>query len=375
MRVCFHCNLVEFKPKGNVLQFFILLRALDRMLAQLPASERQAYDFECVLPFRFRDGTGGFTFRHIRFRQSEEPISEIIRLDRRKPYDFIFIRGRNEAVKLLRKKRSLGPKLLFLAIQYNLHDPYIMGRLNFVFRHARVVFFQTEPNAERYRTYQLQKASYSHEELERKIQVLPQFVEPMPELSVTRSPFDPLDLIQAGVIRPRYGLPVATKAIRLIRKSYPHAKLRVLYPSIVGKYRKRAEKLLRSPGVADHGQKSMWKTKEMIVKSGIGVALLYDTTEDRNPSHSYLSRILEYMGLGVPVLTTRTIGNLCLLGESYPLFVDDAYDIVHHYEKLSNPAFYQEMSHYVKQRGERFLADEAVKSFWAILHDEYRRGR
>ncbi|KQL45558.1 hypothetical protein AN963_10830 [Brevibacillus choshinensis] len=374
MRVCFYCNLIEFKPKGNVLQFFILLRALDRKLAQLSASERQQYVFECVLPFRFRDGMGGFTFRHIRFHQADEPIQEIIRRDRKRPYDFIFIRGRNEAVKLLRKKRSFGPKLLFLAIQYNLHDPYIMRRLDYVFRHARVVFFQTEPNAERYRTYQLQNGTYSNQELLRKIQVLPQFVEPMHDLSLTRSPSDPLDLIQAGVIRPRYGLPVATKAIRLIRKQFPKAKLRVLYPSIVGKYRKQAEKLLRTPGVADHGQKSMWKTKEMIVKSGIGVALLYDNTQDRNPSHSYLSRILECMGLGVPVLTTRTIGNLALLGASYPLFVEDAHDIVYHYENLNNPVFYEEMCRYVKERGQRFLADEAVKSFWDVMHDEYKRG-
>ncbi len=374
MRVCFYCNLIEFKPKGNVLQFFILLRALDRKLAQLSEFERKPYAFECVLPFRFRDGMGGFTFQHIRFFQAEEPIEEIIRRDRRRPYDFIFIRGRNEAVKLLRKKQSLGPKLLFLAIQYNLYDPYIMRRLNFLFRHARVVFFQTEPNAERYRTYQLQKGSYSNQELLRKIQVLPQFVEPMPNPPPERSPSDPLDLIWAGVIRPRYGLPVATKAISLIRKEHPRAKLRVLYPSIVGKYRKRAEKLLRAPGVADHGQKSMWKTKEMIVKSGIGVALLYDNTQDRNPSHSYLSRILEYMGLGVPVLTTRTIGNLSLLGHTYPLFVEDAHDIAFHYAKLCNPVYYQEMSEYVKERGKRFLADEAVQSFWQVMHDEYRRG-
>jgi len=375
VRICFYCHLIEFKPKGNVLQFFTLLRALDRKLARLPESEREHYAFDCVLPFRFRNGTGGFTFQHIRFHQADDPIQEIIQRDRKRAYDFIFIRGRHPAVKLLKKKRSLGSKLLVLSIQYNLHDPYIMRRLNYVFRHARVVFFQTEPNAERYRTYHLQKGSYSHPELLRKIRVLPQFVEPLPGHSFTRAAADPLDLIVAGVIRPRYGLPVATKAIKLIRKQFPQAKLRVLYPSIVGKYRKEAEKLLRTPGVVDHGQKSMWKTKEWIVQSGIGVALLYDNTQDRNPSHSYLSRILEYMSLGVPVLTTRTIGNLALLGASYPLFVEDAHDIVFHYEKLNNPAYYQEMSRYVKERGARFLADEAVKPFWSILHDERLRGR
>jgi len=143
----------------------------------------------------------------------------------------------------------------------------------------------------------------------------------------------------------------------------------------VSKYQKKAKALLRTPGVVDHGQKSMWATKKLILRSGIGIALLYDTTSDQNPSHSYLSRILEYMALGVPVLTTRTIGNEALLGENYPLFVLDAYDIAEQYEKLCDPFFYEEMSRYVSTRGERFLADNAVQSFWATLQQEYVIGQ
>lgn len=374
MKICFFCNLIAFKPKGNVLQFFIMLRALDRKLAQLSASERKRYRFDVVLPFQFRDGMGGFAFRHIRFHQADQPLDKIIRLDEKNNYDFLFIRGRRDATNLLRKKPSLGKKLLYLAIQYNLKDPYIMRRTNHLFHHSRITFFQTEPNAERYREYQQKKGTYSEQELSRKIQVLPQFVEHMKDPETARDPSKPLHLIQAGVIRPRYGLAVAAKAIRLIRKRYPQAKLKVLYPSIVGKYRKKAKNLLRSPGVVDCGQKSMWKTKQMIIKSGIGLALLFDDTKDQNPSHSYLSRVLEYMGLGVPVLTTRTAGNIALLGENYPLFVNDARDIAYHYKRLSNPDYYKEMSHYVKQRGERFLADNAVLPFWSLLHNEYQRG-
>ncbi|KZE52397.1 hypothetical protein AV540_11085 [Brevibacillus parabrevis] len=375
MRICFSCNLIEFKPKGNVLQFFILLRSLDRKVAKLGANERKRYVLDCVLPFQFRNGMGGFTFEHVRFYKSDQLVDDLIARDQKHNYDFLFIRGRNEAFHLVEKKPSLGKKLLYLAVQYNLRDPYIMGRLDHIFQHSRVVFFQTEPNAERYRRYQLSKAKYAEKELNRKIQVLPQFVEHQEDGALIRQPGDPLHLIWAGVIRPRYGLAVATKAIRLIRKSVPQAKLRVLYPSIVGSYQKKARLLLRTPGVADHGQKSMWTTKKMIVQSGIGIALLYDNTPDQNPSHSYLSRIIECMALGVPVLTTRTIGNLALLGEAYPLFVQDAHDIAFHYEKLRNPAYYADMSAYVQSRGERFLADNAVQSFWRVLQTEcsYRK--
>lgn len=373
VRICFSCNLIEFKPKGNVLQFFILLRSVDRIVTKLGASERKRYVLDCVLPFQFRNGTGGFTFEHVRFHKSDDLVNDIIARDQKHKYDFLFIRGRNEAFHLVEKKPALGKKLLYLAVQYNLRDPYIMGRLDHIFQHSRVVFFQTEPNADRYRRYQLSKAKYSAQELQRKIQVLPQFVEPHDGEPLTRLPGEPLHLIWAGVIRPRYGLAVATKAIRLIRKRYPKAKLRVLYPSIVGSYQKKARILLRTSGVADHGQKSMWTTQKMIVQSGIGIALLYDDTPDQNPSHSYLSRIIECMALGVPVLTTKTIGNLALLGEHYPLFVQDAHDIAFHYEKLRDPAYYQDMSQYVRARGERFLADNAVQPFWRVLQSEYRQ--
>ncbi|MGZ0050348.1 glycosyltransferase family 1 protein [Brevibacillus gelatini] len=372
MRICFSCNLIDFKPKGNVLQFFILLRSVDRIVAKLDASERKRYVLDCVLPFQFRNGTGGFTFEHVRFHKSDQLVDDIIARDEKHKYDFLFIRGRNEAFHLVEKKPALGKKLLYLAVQYNLHDPYIMGRLDRIFQHSRVVFFQTEPNAERYRRYQLGKAKYSDQELQRKIQVLPQFVEPHAGEPFTRPPGEPLHLIWAGVIRPRYGLAVATKAVTLIRKKFPKTKLNVLYPSIVGSYQKTARRLLRTPGVVDYGQKSMWTTKKMIVRSGIGIALLYDNTSDQNPSHSYLSRIIECMALGVPVLTTKTIGNLALLGEKYPLFVEDAHDIVFHYEKLCDPAYHQEMSQYVRSRGERFLADNAVQAFWRVLQNEYR---
>ncbi|MDH4619658.1 glycosyltransferase family 1 protein [Brevibacillus sp. AY1] len=375
MRICFYCPLHEFKPKGNVLQFFIMLRALDRKIDNLPASEQKKYTFDCVLPFSFRNGTGGFRFHHVQFIHADDPTTKIISLDQKKAYDFVLVRGRNDAHKLLQYKDSLSKKLLYLATQYNLQDPYIMSRTDYLFRNSRMIFFQTEPNAERYRQYQLNKGSYSTQELDRKIKVLPQFVEHSKEEIQKRNEDDPLHLIMAGVIRPRYGLSVAVKAIQLIRKQHPRARLRVLYPSIVGKYRKRAVQLLRTPGVSDNGQKSMWKTKKMIVNSGIGLALLFDKTSDQNPSHSYLSRILEYMALGVPVLTTKTIGNVALLGEQYPLFVISAYDIQHQYQRLCDPDFYQEMSDYVKERGSRFLADNAVEPFWAALHTEYRLGK
>ncbi|GED57359.1 glycosyltransferase family 1 protein [Brevibacillus formosus] len=373
MRICFSCNLVEFKPKGNVLQFFIMLAALDRKVARLPARDRNRCLLHCILPFQFRNGMGGFTFQHVSFFQSDQLIADIFARDQKHNYDFLFIRGRNESFHLLKNYPHLASKLLYLAVQYNLDDKYIMGRLDHIFQHSRIVFFQTEPNAERYRMYHLNKGKYANQELQRKIQVLPQFAEESQDPGITRQPEDPLDLIWAGVIRPRYGLAVAAKAIGLIRKSYPQAKLRVLYPSIVGAYKKRARILLRSPGVVDHGQKSMWTTKKMIVKSGIGIALLYDNTEDQNPSHSYLSRIIECMTLGVPVLTTKTIGNVALLGEHYPLFVQDAYDISFQYEKLCDPDYYKQMSQYVASRGERFLADNAIQSFWGILQKEHNQ--
>ncbi|WP_339185632.1 glycosyltransferase family 1 protein [Brevibacillus sp. FSL K6-6036] len=373
MKICFSCHLEKFKPKGNVLQFFIMLQAIDREVERLPAQEREGFVLHCVLPFRYVNGMGGFRFRHVRFYQAAELNSKIISLDQKHSYDFIFIRNRTQAREFIKKKPSLGKKLLFLSIHYNLNDPIIMNKVNHLFDNSRMVFFQTVPNARRYREYLERKTRYSARELDRKIQVLPQFVEgysgdqaPQPQ------PNPPLDLIMAGVLRPRYGLETAVNAIRLIRKEFPGAKLNVLYPSIVIRYRKQAHELLRSRGVRNHGQKSMWETKRMILQSGIGLALIYDNTSDKNPSHSYLSRVLEYMALGVPVLTTKTVGNIHLLGEKYPLFVKDEHDILKCYRKLSDPDYYQQMCQYVKSRGKHYLAENAVKPFWNLLMDEWK---
>ncbi|QQE75531.1 glycosyltransferase family 4 protein [Brevibacillus composti] len=373
MKICFSCPLESFKPKGNVLQFFIMLQAIDREVERLSPRQQEDFVLHCVLPFRYVNGMGGFHFRHVRFYQSDELNRKIIRLDRSYNYDFIFIRGRTQAREFVKKKPSLGKKLLFLSIHYNLKDPIIMHKVDHLFKNCRMIFFQTVPNARRYRDYLERKTSYSAHELDRKIHVLPQFVENFSsDEHSSIQPNSPLDLIVAGVIRPRYGLNKAVRAIRLIRKETPQAKLHVLYPSIVGRYRRRAQELLRSPGVVDHGQKSMWQTKRMILKSGIGLALIYDSTPDKNPSHSYLSRVLEYMGLGVPVITTKTVGNVHLLGENYPLFVRDEHDILECYRKLSDPAYYQEMCRYVSSRGKHYLAENAVKPFWNLLLSEWQ---
>ncbi|MFP3416631.1 glycosyltransferase family 1 protein, partial [Bacillus sp. SIMBA_074] len=75
-----------------------------RKVAQLPAHEQEQYSLDCVLPFQFRNGMGGFTFQHVQFFKSNHPIDDIIRRDQKKRYDYIFIRGRNEAIKLLDKR-------------------------------------------------------------------------------------------------------------------------------------------------------------------------------------------------------------------------------------------------------------------------------
>ncbi|MGO0059709.1 glycosyltransferase family 1 protein [Brevibacillus fluminis] len=370
MKICFSCNLEKYKPKGNVLQFLGMLKAFDREVSKLSNKKRKKFVIDCVLPFEFQNGHDGFKFHHVRFHQADDLTDKIIKQDEKKDYDFIFIRGRDQALDLVKKKRSLGDKLLFLSINYNLNDPRIMKEVHFLLRHTRVIFFQSVPIAERFKAY-LRRKKWGEARIERQIKVLPQFVEAMSEEKMLRiHRATPPQLINCGVIRPRYGLPVAVKAIRLIRKRVPEAKLNLLYPSIVNAYRPTAEKLLKKPGVVNHGQKNVWETKKMIVKAGIGLALIYDNTPDLTPSHAYLSRVLEYMALGVPVLTTRTFGNVHLLGDNYPLFVQDEHDIARCYHMLNEPAYYQEMSEYVRERGKAYLGENAIKDFWKVLTTE-----
>jgi len=355
-----------------------MLQALDDKVGKLSSPERKKIKFDCVLPFEWKNGTDNFQFRHIKFYQADKLNERIASLNQLNEYDFIFIRGRKQAIGLIQRDSSIAKKLLFLNINYNLNDPRIMEEVLYLWKNSRVMFFQSTPLADRFADYMRQK-KVDTAIVQKKVKVLPQYVKPLTKEDREQiKRVRPLHLLKAGVIRPRYGLPVAVRAIQLIRRQYPKARLHLLYPSIVNRYRQESEPLLQSPGVVSHGEVSAIDTKKMIVKAGIGLALLYDNTPDKTPSHAYLSRVLEYASLGVPVLTTRTPGNVDLFGHEYPLFVENENDILHCYQRLQDPEFYENMSAFVSQVGKAFIGKHAVETLWATLkeaHQEKSKGR
>lgn len=370
MKLCLSYHFMKFVPKGDVLQFLILLRAVDEKVTKLSAESSEEHVIDCVLPFDFMNGQDGFSFQNVRFHSCTNIASKIVELDEKVGYDFIFIRGRKEALELIEKSRKAADKLLHLAIQYKLDDPQIMDEVLQVFEHARITFFQSLPWAERFKSYICERGT-ARETADRKIKVLPQYVERMnKEMISSISPSSPMQLILPGVIRSRYGLPVALQAVRLIREQFPDVYLHLVYPTIAKPYREASSHLIDAPEMINHGLLTMWETKRKILEAGIGMALIYDDTPDNNPTYCYLSRILEYMSLGIPFITTRTVGNRHLLGEDYPLFVEDEQDIYRCYLRLQDPAFYREVSRLVSQLGRPFLADVAVEDFWAVLEHE-----
>jgi len=355
-----------------------MLQALDDKVGKLSSQERKKIKFDCVLPFEWKNGTDNFQFRHIKFYQADKLNERIASLNQLNEYDFIFIRGRKQAIRLIQRDSSIAKKLLFLNINYNLNDPRIMKEVLYLWKNSHVMFFQSTPLADRFAGYMRQK-KVDAAIVQKKVKVLPQYVQPLTKEDREQiKRVRPLHLLKAGVIRPRYGLPVAVRAIQLIRRQYPKARLHLLYPSIVNRYRQESEPLLQSPGVVSHGEVSAIDTKKMIVKAGIGLALLYDNTPDKTPSHAYLSRVLEYASLGVPVVTTRTPGNVDLFGREYPLFVENEYDILHCYQRLQDPEFYESMSTFVSHVGKAFIGKHAVEKLWTTLketHQEKSKGR
>lgn len=370
MKICFSYHFDHYSPQGDVLQFLILLKAIDNKVKRLIVNSEEKYVIDCVLPFEFTNGQDGFSFQHVRFHKSQNLVKKIVKLDKEIDYDFIFIRGRPEAKKLIDQDPKFGNKLLFLLVSYTLDD----SDLTYLFGNTRIIFLQTEPSANRFKAH-LHGKRISLEMLDRKIQVLPQYVEPFPEEelpSVHRS--TPLQLIQVGIIRSRHGLPMAIQGIQQIHKHYPDVYLHLVYPYIASNYRATALTLINIPEVKKYGQKSMWDTKKMILWAGIGMALNSHMTPELNSNYAYLSRILECLSLGVPVITTRTDGNVHLFGKDYPLFVDNEQDILRCYQELTNPTFYKRMSNFAKHVGSQFIADDAVENFWSILTNEVKKG-
>ncbi|WP_243291374.1 glycosyltransferase family 1 protein [Bacillus sp. FJAT-47783] len=375
MKICFYYYFPKYKPKGDVLQFLTLLKAFDQKVEELSVDVKKKYVVDCVLPFEFTNGQDGYDFKNVTFHQTEKKqiTEKIIELNEKRDYDFIFVRGRKEAIDLIEAKKKFAEKLLVLSIHYDLTDDHIMNEMLFVLHHSRMMFFQSEPWAERFKSY-VAKQNFSLHQLTKKIKVLPQFVErTKDDFPMNRA--SPPHLIQAGVIRQRYGLETALIATKLIRKKYPDVFLHFVYPSIEKTYVDKAKKILEEKEVIDHGVASLWKTKQLILNAGVGLALIFDDTRNKNPTFSYLTRILEYSVLGIPVMTTKTIGNVHLFGEDYPLFVKDEQDILQCYENLLNPHFYQKMSHFVSDIGKNFTPHVAIKQFWNTIHEELEKGK
>jgi glycosyltransferase involved in cell wall biosynthesis len=372
MKLCFSYSFPKYKPKGDVLQFLILLKALEQKMSSEFSQQKEHFQIDCVLPYDFQNGQGGFLFQHVRFIKSKQFPKTISKLNEKENYDYIFIRCREnseDVLQVIKENKNLASKLLVLLLHYNLDDSREMKDIMNVVENSRMIFLQTHPWKERLKGYLLQQG-FSEDVLDEKLQILPQYIEssqitdPVPYMST------PPQLTMTGVLRSRYGLPVAIKAMKLIRKIHPEVYLHLAYPSIAPDFSEQANRHIAIPEVKNYGQMSMWETKKLILKSGIGLALIYDDTKNQNPNYSYLTRILEYASLGVPVITTKTIGNIHLLGDDYPLFVEDEKDIFQIYQKLTNPEYYQEMSNFIRNIGQQFVSEVAVENFWLILQND-----
>lgn len=369
MNICFAYYARKFIPKGDVLQFLHMVKALDQRMHRSRSAKKLRHGIDCVLPFSFENGQHGFRFTHTHFHKSKDIVKKIVSLDEKVNYDFIFIRGRREALNLIKKNPKLSSKLLYLCIHYDQENKEMMKEMTYLFKNSRVMFFQSIPWADRFKAY-MHKLGIPKSTLDKKVKVLPQYVDSLPEEEIhSIKRHEPLQLIQAGVIRPRYGLPVALRAVQHIRKHFRHVHLHLIYPSlnVEKEYKETVKKLLKAKEIVDHGELSVLETKRKIVSAGIGLALIYDDTTHRSPTYSYLSRILDYLSLGVPVLTMKTPGNVHLMGEGYPLYVKNEEDIVRCYDRLQDPTFYKQISDYCKSKGRRFISEVAVEEFWSIL--------
>ncbi|WP_102264720.1 glycosyltransferase family protein [Mesobacillus jeotgali] len=375
MKLCFSYSFPKYKPKGDVLQFLILLKAIEQKMASVFSQPKKHFQIDCVLPYDFQNGQDNFLFKHVRFIKSKQLPKTISKLNKKENYDYIFIRCREnseDVLQVIKENKNLASKLLVLLLHYNLDDSGEMKDIIKVIENSRMVFLQTLPWKERLKAYLLQQG-FREDVLDEKLQILPQYIEssqitdPVPYMS------NPPQLTMTGVLRSRYGLPVAIQAMKLIRNIHSEVYLHLAYPSVAPDFSEQADLHISAPEVKNHGQMSMWETKELILKAGIGLALIYDDTNNQNPSYSYLTRILEYASLGVPVITTKTIGNIHLLGKDYPLFVEDENDIVQIYQKLTNAEFYQEMSSLIRNIGHRFVSEVAIEDFWLTLQNDLNK--
>lgn len=252
-------------------------------------------------------------------------LDELERLDGQEPFDIVLLRGYALCKLAARRPRLAGRLWVYLTDIPQ--DPVELGdddraELARIAAASHRLLCQTE-----------QLRSYLEgvvPELANATVLLPPMVPPM----FVRDPGereDPPDrplrrLFYAGKFAPRWGFLETVAAFTELRRRHPELELHVAGDKIHNppddpSYRPAVEAALEhTEGLVWHGGVTRAQVAELLAGADIALSARHRDLDD---SLELSTKVLEYGAAGVPVALNRVAMHTELLGDDYPLFVDD----------------------------------------------------
>ena len=164
-----------------------------------------------------------------------------------------------------------------------------------------------------------------------KMILLPPMV-PESAFRVRHAESDPnaLRLFYAGKFAPQWGIEEMLNAVERIRVDNPEVTITVAGDKIHDpvedpRYRHRVETALQSSGVNWLGGINRDRIFETLRNVDLALSVRH---RELDTSRELSTKLLEYAAAGVPSLVNRTLAHQELLGDGYPLFVQEPADII-----------------------------------------------
>jgi glycosyltransferase involved in cell wall biosynthesis len=135
----------------------------------------------------------------------------------------------------------------------------------------------------------------------------------------------PLRLFYAGKFAPLWGIEEMIEAVETVRLTSPEVMITVAGDKIHDPpddpaYRQRVEAALESEGVDWLGGIDRGQVFTALENADLALSV---RRRELNASREISTKLLEYAAAGVPAIVNRTLAHQDLLGDGYPLFVDD----------------------------------------------------
>jgi glycosyltransferase involved in cell wall biosynthesis len=292
---------------------------------------------------------------------SHEQIAQaILKYDSIRKQDLIIIRGQKNLISLLGHAHIASRVWAYIANPNNSH-------VSEGYYKAAKLLVQTEQA-------KAKLVELLGQKIENRIMILPPIIKDINSTPKSAGNFNNPKLGYAGKFSPPYKILEMLEAFSHIKAKFPTAEFHIVGDKFHNApYREGFESnvkdLLKSePGIVWHGGVTRKKTAEIM--SMVDVASSWrDASFDTNPELS--TKILEYSGLGLPVLMNPTPLHQSLFGDDYPGYVKNQHQFIQRFSDLiESPEKYAQAVQRLYTTAKEFTLENTNQKIFPLLKEQ-----